>query len=77
MINIERVDNSNRPRFLKDSATIFFNNTLEVQFIKEISDNYAGNYYKNKEVFEDLQDEKNDGSISLILKTVIKMLIKI
>lgn len=34
--------NSARSRFFRDSASIFFHNTLRCDFIKEISDNYAG-----------------------------------
>lgn len=63
LISIEGDHNSHRPRFFKDSATIFFYNTLQVQFIKEISDNYAGFYNKNKEVFEEM---KNENKINLV-----------
>ena len=34
--------NSSRSKFFRDSASIFFYNTLQVAYIKEISDNYAG-----------------------------------
>jgi len=60
-VSIEGDHNSDRPRFFQDSAAIFFYNTLQVQFIKEISDNYAGLSYKNKKevlVFRDLKNEK-------------------
>ena len=60
LINIEGDHNSQRPRFFKDSATIFFYNTLQVEYIKEISDNYAGYYKKNKEVFEDFKSENDN-----------------
>lgn len=53
LVNIEGDHNSHRPRFFKDSATIFFYNTLQVQFIKEISDNYAGYYKKKNDIFEE------------------------
>jgi len=34
--------NSSRPLYFKDSVAIFFYNTLQVEYLKEISDNYAG-----------------------------------
>jgi hypothetical protein len=50
LISVDGDHNSVRPRFFKDSAAIFFYNTLQVQHIKEISDNYAGfNYTKKSE----------------------------
>jgi hypothetical protein len=42
LVSIDGDHNSMRPRFFKDSAAIFFYNTLQVQYIKEVSDNYAG-----------------------------------
>ncbi len=57
LVNIDGDHNSHRPRFFKDSATIFFYNTLQVQYIKEISDNYAGYYKKKNDIFE---EDKND-----------------
>lgn len=57
LVNIEGDHNSHRPRFFKDSATIFFYNTLQVQYLKEISDNYAGYYKKKNDIFED--EKKN------------------
>jgi len=59
LVNIEGDHNSHRPRFFKDSATIFFYNTLQVQYIKEISDNYAGYYKKKNEIFEEDNINKN------------------
>ena len=41
VIYVEGDHNTARPRFFRDSASIFFYNTLQVDFIKEISDNYA------------------------------------
>lgn len=64
LVNVEGDHNSPRPRFFKDSAAIFFYNTLQVQFIKEISDNYAGFYYKNKEVFDDSKSEKENNCLN-------------
>ncbi len=49
IISVEGDHNTSRPRFFKDSAAIFFYNTLQVQFIKEVSDNYAGLYKQMKE----------------------------
>lgn len=60
LVNIEGDHNSHRPRFFKDSATIFFYNTLQVQYIKEISDNYAGYYKKKNDIFEDEKKEPNE-----------------
>ena len=43
--NVVYVDgdhNTSRPRFFRDSASIFFYNTLQVAYIKEMSDNYDG-----------------------------------
>lgn len=57
LVNIEGDHNSHRPRFFKDSATIFFYNTLRVQYIKEISDNYAGLNKKKNDIFE--EEKKN------------------
>ena len=43
--NVVYVDgdhNTSRPRFFRDSASIFFYNTLQVAYINEISENYDG-----------------------------------
>lgn len=42
LVNIDGDHNSYRPKFFKDSAGIFFYNTLQVQYLKQISDDYAG-----------------------------------
>ena len=42
LVNIDGDHNSYRPKFFKDSAGIFFYNTLQVQYLKKISDDYAG-----------------------------------
>ncbi len=60
LVNIEGDHNSHRPRFFKDSATIFFYNTLQVQYIKEISDNYAGFYKRKNDIFEEDKKNKED-----------------
>lgn len=57
LISIEGDHNSVRPRFFKDSAAIFFYNTLQVEHIKEMSDNYAGFQYctvKKEEIVENV-----------------------
>jgi hypothetical protein len=55
LVNIEGDHNSYRPKFFKDSAGIFFYNTLQVQYLKQISDDYAGfTHPKN-----DVQNEPN------------------
>ena len=49
LINIEGDHNSYRPKFFKDSAGIFFYNTLQVEYLKQISDDYAGFIYSKNE----------------------------
>jgi hypothetical protein len=66
LISIEGDHNSSRPRFFKDSAAIFFYNTLQVQFIKEISDNYAGFIYDlNLNPIED-KNKENEGKNNIL-----------
>ena len=70
IVSVEGDHNSTRPRFFKDSAAIFFYNTLQVQFIKEVSDNYAG-YSKiskneKKESDSNLNINKNIDIVDLI-----------
>lgn len=60
LVNIDGDHNSARPRFFKDSAAIFFYNTLQVQFIKDISDNYAGFTYNIKKDDADQIGEKRE-----------------
>jgi alpha/beta superfamily hydrolase len=58
--NITSVDgdhNSVRPKYFKDSAAIFFYNSLQVENLKQISDNYSG-YIK-----------KDENKIDLSIKT--------
>ena len=50
LISIEGDHNSYRPKFFKDSAGIFFYNTLQVQYLKQISDDYAGFILSKPEV---------------------------
>jgi hypothetical protein len=57
IVSIEGDHNSSRPRFFKDSAAIFFYNVLQVQHIKEVSDNYAGFIYNKKEEQEEDKEE--------------------
>jgi len=67
LINIEGDHNSVRPRFFKDSAAIFFHNTLQVEFLKEISDNYARfNYKVNKKEDEGKIENSDNDNINLI-----------
>lgn len=47
--------NTARSKFFRDSASIFFFNTLQVQYIKEISDNYDGFKFQVK---SDKQEEE-------------------
>jgi hypothetical protein len=60
LISIDGDHNSLRPRFFKDSAAIFFYNTLQVQYIKEICDNYAGFKFNIKKEEEVAIDDKNE-----------------
>jgi len=77
LISIDGDHNSIRPRFFKDSASIFFYNTLQVEFIKEISDNYAGfvlnikkkeNIEVKKEVDSDSKSLENNFDSNLVLE---------
>jgi hypothetical protein len=63
LISIDGDHNSMRPRFFKDSAAIFFYNTLQVEYIKEISDNYAGFQYVTTKKEENL--EINDKNVNI------------
>lgn len=72
LVSIDGDHNSSRPRFFKDSAAIFFYNTLQVQYIKEVSDNYAGFIFsikKEEEKVEEINVDKinvnNDGMTNL------------
>ena len=50
--------NSSRSKFFRDSASIFFYNTLQVPYIKEISDNYAGFKFMLKNEDDHKQNEE-------------------
>ena len=56
--------NSSRSKFFRDSASIFFYNTLQVAYIKEISDNYAGFklMLKNEEDNKQNEEENNNNN---------------
>ena len=54
VIYVEGNHNSSRPRYFRDSASIFFFNTLQCERIKEISDDYNG--FKH----EIIQNEENE-----------------
>jgi len=59
VIYVDGNHNSSRPRYFRDSASIFFFNTLQVERIKEISDDYNG--YKHVIVEnEDNEENKNN-----------------
>lgn len=64
LISIEGDHNSVRPRFFKDSAAIFFFNTLQVEHIKEVSDNYAG-FYSQTNYTDDNKINKCDNDKDL------------
>ena len=58
VIYVDGNHNSSRPRYFKDSASIFFFNTLQCERIKEISDDYNG--YKHVVV----ENEDNNNNIN-------------
>jgi len=60
--NIDGDHNSKRPKFFKDSAGIFFYNTLQVQYLKQISDDYAGIIYNGKK--DEEENKKNQEFIN-------------
>ena len=57
--------NSSRSKFFRDSASIFFYNTLQVPYIKEISDNYAGFKFmlKNEDDHKQNEEVNNNNEI--------------
>ena len=62
--NVVYVDgnhNSTRPRYFKDSAAIFFYNTLQCERIKEISDDYNGFKHVINEN-EDIKENENNNN---------------
>ena len=63
VVYVEGNHNSARPRYFKDSAAIFFYNTLQCERIKEISDDYNGfkhvvNENENIEENKDIKEEE-------------------
>ena len=59
--------NTARSKFFRDSASIFFYNTLQVAYIKEISDNYAGFKFmvksdkqEEEKVVENIEEHSDD-----------------
>ena len=75
VIYVDGNHNSSRPRYFRDSAAIFFFNTLQCERIKEISDDYNGfkhviveneennenkNNENNNEISDDLNNFNND-----------------
>ena len=62
VIYVEGNHNSPRPRFFRDSAAIFFYNTLQCERIKQISDDYNGfKQVLNENINNDVND-KNDNN---------------
>ena len=57
--------NSSRSKFFRDSASIFFYNTLQVAYIKEISDNYAGFKFMIKNDKEEEKSPANNNGYNL------------
>ena len=62
LVNIDGDHNSYRPKFFKDSAGIFFYNTLQVQYLKQISDDYAGFSNSKAEVEQILNVNPDQGN---------------
>ena len=71
VIYVDGNHNSSRPRYFRDSAAIFFFNTLQCERIKEISDDYNGfkhvivenednNENKNNENNNEISDDLNN-----------------
>ena len=63
VIYVDGNHNSARPRYFRDSASIFFFNTLQCERIKEISDDYNGFKHvimENEEKNENKSNENND-----------------
>ena len=61
--NVVYVDgnhNSPRPRYFRDSAAIFFFNTLQCERIKEISDDYNGFKFQVNAVNEENNENRNN-----------------
>jgi hypothetical protein len=61
VIYVEGNHNSSRPRYFRDSASIFFYNTLQCNRIKEISDDYNG--FKH-EIVENEENKNNNNEIN-------------
>ena len=63
VVYVEGNHNSTRPRYFKDSAAIFFYNTLQCERIKEISDDYNGFKHvinENEDIKENENNNNND-----------------
>ena len=62
-VYVEGNHNSSRPRYFRDSASIFFFNTLQCERIKEISDDYNGfkhEIIQNEEIENNKANEDNN-----------------
>ena len=62
VIYVDGNHNSSRPGYFKDSASIFFFNTLQLERIKEISDDYNG--YKHVIVANEDDNKNNEQNIN-------------
>ena len=63
VVYVEGNHNSSRPRYFRDSASIFFFNTLQCERIKEISDDYNGfkhEIIQNEEIEDNKINEDNN-----------------
>ena len=61
VIYVDGNHNSSRPRYFRDSASIFFYNTLQCSRMKEISDDYNG--FKH-EIVENEENKNNNNEIN-------------
>ena len=61
VIYVDGNHNSSRPRYFRDSASIFFYNTLQCSRMKEISDDYNG--FKH-EIVENEENKNNNNDIN-------------
>jgi len=77
--NITSIDgdhNSTRPKYFKDSAAIFFYNCLQVEYLKQISDNCAGFIYKKEEIISGKTENSNKQNNNLNSDKELKLIEK-
>ena len=79
VIYVDGDHNTSRPRYFRDSASIFFYNTLQVERIKEISDDYADFKFsvvqdENVNVVPQVPGDYNDSNIDeeLIFQRILE-----